>query len=161
MSYPGFFGHTGIYICIIFFFLNKRSAVHLCRCIGLGIKQLVKFCGRHKCISSKGLKLQPILLLKTVVSSSTSRLIYFDCHRKKIPAPTSPYPLITKPKDLLLSGGQRLCEIWRREFRFSLETFDFIKNLVRDKIEKQNTFFRKGNTTGEKSCSSTLQDSHR
>ena len=34
-------------------------------------------------------------------------------------------------------------EIWRREFRFSVETFDFIKNLVRDKIEKQNKFFRK------------------
>ena len=34
-------------------------------------------------------------------------------------------------------------EIWRKEFRFSVETFDFIKNLVRDKIEKQNTFFRK------------------
>ena len=34
-------------------------------------------------------------------------------------------------------------EIWRREFRFSVETFDFINNLVRDKMEKQNTFFRK------------------
>ena len=37
---------------------------------------------------------------------------------------------------------QYLCEIWRREFRFSVQTFHFIKNL-RDKIEKQNTFFRK------------------
>ena len=34
-------------------------------------------------------------------------------------------------------------EIWRREFRFSVEAFDFINNLVRDKMEKQNTFFRK------------------
>ena len=34
-------------------------------------------------------------------------------------------------------------EIWRRELRSTVETFDFIKNLVRDQIEKQNTFFRK------------------
>ena len=33
-------------------------------------------------------------------------------------------------------------KIWRREFRFSVETFDFIKNLVRYKMEKQNAFFR-------------------
>ena len=34
-------------------------------------------------------------------------------------------------------------EIWRREFRFSVETFDFSKNLKRGKIEKQYTLFRK------------------
>ena len=34
-------------------------------------------------------------------------------------------------------------EIWRRDFQSSVETFDFIKNLVKDKMEKQNTFFRK------------------
>ena len=34
-------------------------------------------------------------------------------------------------------------EIWRRELRSGVETFDFIKTLVRDQIEKQSTFFRK------------------
>ena len=34
-------------------------------------------------------------------------------------------------------------EIWRREFRFSVETFNFIKNLVRDKIEKQKYFLER------------------
>ena len=34
-------------------------------------------------------------------------------------------------------------EIWRREVGFSVETFDFIKNLVRDKMEKQNTFLER------------------
>ena len=39
--------------------------------------------------------------------------------------------------------------MWKREFRFSVETFDFTKNLVRDKIEKKNTFLE-GNTSGKK-----------
>ena len=39
--------------------------------------------------------------------------------------------------------GQYFREIWRTEFRSSVETFDFIKNLVKDKMENQNTFFRK------------------
>ena len=50
------------------------------------------------------LKLQPIQLLEQVLSSSSSQ-IHFDCHREQPPASPSPDPLMTKPKDLLLSVG--------------------------------------------------------
>ena len=34
-------------------------------------------------------------------------------------------------------------ETWKKEFRFSLETFYFLMNLVQDKMEKSDTSFRK------------------
>ena len=34
-------------------------------------------------------------------------------------------------------------ETWKNEFRISLETFYFLKNLVQDKMEKSDTSFRK------------------
>ena len=34
-------------------------------------------------------------------------------------------------------------EAWKKEFRFSLETFYFLMNLVQDKMEKSDTSFRK------------------
>ena len=58
-----------------------------------------------------GLKLQPISLLEAGISTSTSNQIHFDCRREQPPAPPSPNPLMTKPKDLLLSVGTYfLCE---------------------------------------------------
>ena len=34
-------------------------------------------------------------------------------------------------------------ETWKKEFRFSLETFYFLMNLVQDKLETSDTSFRK------------------
>ena len=64
-----------------FLFLNKRSTVHFCRCGGLWVTQLVIFGGRHKCIIPKWFKTTTNSVIRgSIVSSSTSSQIHFDCH---------------------------------------------------------------------------------
>ena len=73
------------------FFLNKRSFVHFSRSKGMGVTQLVIFCGRLKCINPKWLKITTNFVIEAVVSSSTSSQINFDCHSEEPPAPSPPH----------------------------------------------------------------------
>ena len=59
-------GWDGLKICQVFadFFQQKIFSFYFCRWRGLGVTQLVIFCGRHKCMTPKWFKVTTNLVIR-------------------------------------------------------------------------------------------------
>ena len=86
-----------------------------------------------KILQSKSLKQNQMLLCRFHNFSTTRRLWMIDCVQDWF-------------QRLWQNRNQPIYqEFWQREFRLQTETFEYIVNLLRPRIEKQNTSICRGN----------------